>query len=65
LAFGDTDIFAEAHRLLASSLPAENVLTAVGGHRWPVWLNLWKQFLARHSAREAAVRLGSFGGRID
>ena len=52
LAFGDRDIFAEAHRLLASSLPAANVLTALGGHRWPVWLDLWKQFLSRHIARE-------------
>ena len=52
LAFGDMDIFAEAHRLLASSLTAANVLTATGGHRWPVWVELWKQFLRRHIPRE-------------
>jgi pimeloyl-ACP methyl ester carboxylesterase len=52
LAFGDSDIFAQAHRLLASSLPASNVLIARGGHRWPVWLDLWKQFLQRHIDRE-------------
>ena len=52
LAFGDSDIFAEAHRLLASSLPTANVLITRGGHRWPVWLDLWKQFLQRHIDRE-------------
>jgi pimeloyl-ACP methyl ester carboxylesterase len=55
LAFGDTDIFAEAHRLLASSLPAANVVTVFGGHRWPVWLDLWKRFLDRHMARETEL----------
>lgn len=55
LAYGDTDIFADAHRLLASSLPAANVVTARGGHRWPVWLDLWSQFLGRHAARETSV----------
>lgn len=53
LAFGDSDIFAQAHRLLASSLPASNVFITLGGHRWPVWLDLWKQFLQRHIDREA------------
>ena len=52
LAFGNTDIFADAHRLLASSLPAANVLTGAGGHRWPVWVELWKQFLHRHIPQE-------------
>jgi len=52
LAFGDSDIFAPAHRLLATSLPAANVLVTIGGHRWPVWLDLWKQFLQRHIDRE-------------
>jgi pimeloyl-ACP methyl ester carboxylesterase len=55
LAYGDTDIFADAHRLLASSLPAANVVTSLGGHRWPVWLDLWRQFLGRHVARETGV----------
>ena len=48
LAFGEEDVFAEAHRLLASSLPAAHVLTAPGGHRWPVWQELWTRFLHRH-----------------
>ena len=45
LGFGEQDVFVEAHRLLASSLPAARVLTAPGGHRWPTWQALWKQFL--------------------
>jgi len=45
LGFGEQDVFVEAHRLLASSLPAARVLTAPGGHRWPTWRALWKQFL--------------------
>lgn len=61
LAFGNRDIFADAHRLLATSLPAANVLTAVGGHRWPVWLDLWNQFLGRHIAVEDVWRDVSAG----
>ena len=52
LAFGEADIFAEAHRLLASSLPSAHVMTAPGGHRWPVWQELWRSFLSRHIPRD-------------
>jgi len=52
LAFGDTDPFASAHRLLASILPPAHVITARGGHRWPVWRTLWKEFLRRHGPRD-------------
>jgi pimeloyl-ACP methyl ester carboxylesterase len=52
LAFGDTDAFVSAHRLLASSLPTAHVITARGGHRWPVWQTLWKEFLRRHAPRD-------------
>jgi pimeloyl-ACP methyl ester carboxylesterase len=48
LAYGEEDVFVDAHRLLASSLPAAYVLTAPGGHRWPVWQELWSRFLRRH-----------------
>jgi pimeloyl-ACP methyl ester carboxylesterase len=53
LGFGEEDVFAAAHRLLASSLPAAHVLTAAGGHRWPVWQQLWRQFLRRRIPRDA------------
>jgi pimeloyl-ACP methyl ester carboxylesterase len=48
LAFGEQDVFVEAHRLLASGLSGAQVLTAPGGHRWPVWQRLWMQFLNHH-----------------
>jgi pimeloyl-ACP methyl ester carboxylesterase len=48
LAFGDADIFVDAHRLLAATLPSTHVLTAPGGHRWTVWRQLWSDFLRCH-----------------
>jgi putative esterase len=48
LAFGEEDLFADAHRLLASAIPDSHVLTVPGGHRWPVWRQLWAEFLRRH-----------------
>jgi pimeloyl-ACP methyl ester carboxylesterase len=52
LAFGDQDVFTDAHRLLAANLPESHVLTAPGGHRWPVWQRLWKEFLRHHGPRD-------------
>jgi pimeloyl-ACP methyl ester carboxylesterase len=52
LAFGDTDAFVSAHRLLASTLPPAHVITARGGHRWPVWQTLWAEFLRCHGPRD-------------
>jgi pimeloyl-ACP methyl ester carboxylesterase len=52
LAFGEEDMFVEAHRLLASSLPSSHVLTRPGGHRWSVWQALWKTFLRRHVSQD-------------
>jgi pimeloyl-ACP methyl ester carboxylesterase len=51
LAFGESDTFVAAHHLLASCLPSTHVLVAPGGHRWPVWRQLWKDFLRRHIPR--------------
>jgi pimeloyl-ACP methyl ester carboxylesterase len=45
LGFGSSDRFAAAHRLMARSLPAAHVDEVPGGHEWPVWLQLWKNFL--------------------
>lgn len=47
LGFGRDDRFAEAHRALAARLPPERVSTVEGGHDWPVWRTLWRQWLAR------------------
>lgn len=54
LAFGEQDVFVEAHRLLATSLPRTHVITAPGGHRWPVWQRLWEEFLRRHVPADRA-----------
>ena len=48
LAYGEDDVFVDAHRHLASILPKAQVLTAPGGHKWPVWQELWMRFLRRH-----------------
>jgi pimeloyl-ACP methyl ester carboxylesterase len=51
LGFGQADMFIGAHRILATRLPDTHVITAPGGHRWPVWQQLWDEFLRRHMQR--------------
>lgn len=55
LGFGSADRFAVAHRLLARSLPPALVDEVPGAHEWPVWLQLWKNFLPRLLADPVAV----------
>lgn len=45
MGFGRSDRFAEAHRLLAASLPPGCVDVIEGGHDWPTWTALWENFL--------------------
>ncbi len=45
LGFGRTDRFADGHRLLAESLPADQVFSQPGGHDWETWRGLWSQLL--------------------
>jgi pimeloyl-ACP methyl ester carboxylesterase len=45
MGFGRSDRFAEAHRLLAASLPEGCVDVIEGGHDWPTWTTLWENFL--------------------
>ena len=47
LGYGREDRFVEAHRLLATRLPAERVFDVPGGHDWPPWRALWLQWLDR------------------
>lgn len=47
LGYGRDDRFADAHHVLAGLLPAERVATAPGGHDWPAWQVLWRDWLAR------------------
>lgn len=46
LGYGTGDGFARADGLLAAVLPRERVFTAPGGHDWPPWRAVWKDFLA-------------------
>lgn len=45
LGFGQQDRFAEAHRLMATSLSPEAVDVVPGGHDWNTWRILWERFL--------------------
>lgn len=47
LGYGRDDRFVDAHRLLAEQLPAGRVFDLPGGHDWPVWRALWRQWLSR------------------
>jgi hypothetical protein len=45
LGFGSEDRFAASHRMMAAALPPEMVHIVPGGHDWPVWRQLWDNFL--------------------
>ncbi len=47
LGYGLEDRFAEGHRLLTQTLPADQVSVVPGGHDWPAWRPLWSQWLDR------------------
>jgi len=54
LGFGRDDRFADSHRMMASALAPECVDVVPGGHEWPVWRQLWENFLdARFQAKAA------------
>ena len=55
LGYGRDDRFADAHRLLAAHLPAAQVFDTPGGHDWPVWRQLWQQWLMRGLLPAAAA----------
>jgi len=60
LGFGSEDRFADGHRMLAAALPPEMVQVVPGGHDWPVWRQLWDNFL---DTRLGALRSSAPGGR--
>ena len=45
LGFGSEDRFADSHRMMAAALPPEMVHVLPGAHDWPVWCQLWDNFL--------------------
>ncbi len=47
LGFGREDRFAASHRMMTAALPPDRVHVIPGGHDWPVWRQLWDNFLDR------------------
>jgi pimeloyl-ACP methyl ester carboxylesterase len=47
LAYGEDDRFAASHAMMAEALTPEHVSHIAGGHVWPVWQQLWRDFLSR------------------
>lgn len=45
LSYGRDDRFADGHRMMAQILPDHNVESIAGVHSWPVWHQLWGNFL--------------------
>ena len=45
LGYGREDRFANSHRMMAATLNPEDVRVVPGGHEWPVWAQLWGDFL--------------------
>jgi len=48
IGLGAQDRFADTQRLLLRALPHAGVVQLEGGHDWPVWRQLWENFLDRH-----------------
>lgn len=45
LGYGKDDRFAKSHFMMAQVLPVARVDKITGGHTWPVWQQLWHNFL--------------------
>lgn len=58
LGFGSADRRVGHHRLFAELLSAEHVLERPGGHRWPVWVDLFNRL-----AERGALGAGPAAGR--
>lgn len=58
LGYGEADRFAESHLMMAQALPATRVDKVAGDHVWPVWQQLWHNFLdKRFSAKRFGAQL--------
>jgi pimeloyl-ACP methyl ester carboxylesterase len=45
LGYGEADRFAPGHRVLATTLPPDQVRVVPGGHDWRPWFSLWTSWL--------------------
>ncbi len=51
LGYGAEDRFAAAQRMMAAVLPDRQRQVLPGGHSWPVWVQLWRRWLAAGGGR--------------
>ncbi len=51
LGYGREDRFASGHQLMAAALTPDCVDSVCGTHDWPVWQQLWENFLDRSAWR--------------
>ncbi len=50
LGYGKRDRFAPGQKLLAESLPVQDVIVIDGGHNWSTWKQLWEMILDKLAA---------------
>lgn len=55
LGYGEDDRFAKSHVLMAQALPIARVDKIAGGHVWPVWQQLWHNFLDKRFVKRPLV----------
>lgn len=55
LGYSEEDRFVESHRMMAQVLPATRVDKISGGHVWPVWQQLWHNFLDKRFVKESLI----------
>lgn len=53
LSYGEDDRFAESYLMMAQALPAARVDKIPGDHVWPVWQQLWHNFLDRRFSKNS------------
>lgn len=56
LAYGTEDRFADGIALMEQVIPATQVDKIAGDHTWPVWQQLWSNFLNQQQARWQTVQ---------
>lgn len=53
LGYGEDDRFAESHLMMAQGLPVARVDKIPGDHEWPVWQQLWHNFLDKRFGKNS------------
>lgn len=56
LGYGADDRFADGHLMMAQALPENRVNKIAGEHTWPVWQQLWCDFLDARFAEQSSTK---------